>query len=245
MIYPSENLTKRYYFVENNVIYKISSSNDEDGCGELPGYEDGKLQTEEVEKRFGTDGHTENDSNGNIIKETVVKNSVYASIYPNICIKYKRCSKANDGSRIVGTYEFTKYLWLDNLISIGDRFTSNKFDVGAKHGKDGDTDFNKRYARLVKEFIISKAVSNSTVDPTVLRSGYPYYVRDTDDANDAKYTVIDGWDVEIQSVIGSSNLFDEGEIMTAVENHFKQNALDTINKAMKPFNKQYTTISLS
>lgn len=244
MIYPSENLTKRYYFVEGNVIYKISNRNDSDECGLLPGYENGELKTKEDFVYIGINGEHKKDSSGNDIKVKIVDYDAYKNIYPNICIKYKRCSIDKGGSRTVGTYEFTKYLWLDNLIEVGDKYSSNKFSIGAKHGKS-DTDFNEKYKRLVKEFIVSKAISNSTARSTVLKSGYPYYVRDTTDANDAKYTTIDGWTVEIQSITGCNNLFVDSEIMSSVENYAKQKALDTANKIMNPFDKQYTTISLS
>lgn len=246
MIYPSEILTKRYYFVESGVIYKIANSNDSDECGSLPGYdENGKLKTKEDFVYVGIDGEHKKDSSGNDIKVTVVDYDAYEDIYPNIRVKYKRCSVTTDGTKTVGTKVFTKYLWLDNLIEIGDKYSSNKFSVGAKHGKS-DTDFNEKYKRLVKEFIVSKAISNGTVDPTVLKSGYPYYVRDTNDEKDAKYVTIDGWIVEIQEIRGCSNLFNDDEIMTGVEDYVKNNALASINKALKPFGKQpYTTITLS
>ena len=245
MIYPSENITKRYYFVESGVIYKISNSNDSDECGLLPGYdENGKLKTKEDYVYVGINGVHKTDDSGKEIKVTVVDYDAYKDIYPNICIKYKRCSMI-DGKKTIGEHEFTKYLWLDNLIEIGDKYSSNKFSIGAKHG-NSDTDFNAKYKRLVKEFIVTKAMSNGTVDPTVLKSGYPYYVRDTANPDDAKYVTIDGWTVQIQEIRGCSNLFNDDEIMTGVEDYVKNNALVSINKALKPFGKQpYTTITLS
>lgn len=248
MIYPSETVSKRYYYVQNSVVYNIKYVQDSDGCGVLPGFVNGELPTEKIPIYTGIKDDTLKDAEGNEIKTTVVKDSSLSGIYPNICIKYKRYVTKDDGTKTIGTHEFTKYLWLDKLIDDGDKYASNKFSIGATHNT-GDINFKTRFERFVKEDIAQRVLTMSSVSAKTVRRYYPFYLRDVTDADDAKYTTIDGWTVEIQSVtidgVAASNLFTDTELNKIVEDYAKQKALEAANAVVKKINKIYTSCTLS
>ena len=241
MIFPTETVTKRYYFVNDGVIYDIGLYNDADKCGVRPVFDDydGEYPTNEQEIKTGINGDKPvYDSSGNPKKEKVIDWDKFKDVYPNICVTYNRCELSNGVVSETGTTDFKKYLWLDKLIVDGDKYIDSKFSVGAKHGST-DTDFSTRYQRLIIPDIIKNIIGFGTIDKNRIKKYYPYYLRDTTDEKDAMYTSIDGWYVKIKSITGSKNLFTDTELNTIVKNYIKEKMLDTANQIMSKVGKEY------
>lgn len=242
MIYPSETVSKRYYYVQDGVVYNIKYAQDSDGCGVLPGFVSGEFPTKEETVYNGIDKSSAFD-----IKRIVIDWDKLKNIYPNICITYNRYEIEKDDKIKIGDVDFVKYLWLDKLIDDGDKY-SDKFTVGAKHGTS-DTNFKIRFERIVKEDIAQRVLTMSSVSAKTVRTYYPFYLRDIKDEDDAMYTVIDGWTVKIKSVtidgVTASNLFTDTELNKIVENYAKQKALEAANAVVKKINKTYTSCTLS
>lgn len=116
----NKDFYKWYYFVENNIIYDISSVQDKDECGLAP-WSDGTK-----EQKLKPEGQL-------------------AAIFPNIKIEYKEY----DGQTLL-TEVKTKYLWLQNYIDDGDKYNGSKFEptVGL-HGDESET-FVDRYINELK-----------------------------------------------------------------------------------------------
>jgi len=116
----NKDFYKWYYFVQNSIIYAISSIQDKDECGLAPwsdGTKEEKLKPEEQ----------------------------LATIFPHIKIEYKEY----DGQTLL-TEVKTKYLWLQNYIDDGDKYDGSEFNptVGL-HGDESAT-FVDRYINELK-----------------------------------------------------------------------------------------------
>lgn len=238
MIYPSENITKKYYFVNNNVIYDISTCNDADGCAQTPWAEAEKIKEEQAKQGAAEDK-----------KETEkLVNEELAKHYPHIKITYNRYYTDDSGNEKKGGTEYFKYLWLDQLIADGDTYDGTEFKSSEKHGNG---DYEGQYDAIVKDDIAKRVISMGNVNDLdalvkAIRKYYPYYIAFDSEDSSTKEVSIDGYKSSIVSIDGlTTGLISEKKIKEIVKKYAEQKALETANSIVSKIGEKYESVTLN
>lgn len=212
-----DKILDKYYFVQDKVIYHISSSQDSDSCGVSPGY----------------------DSDGNVKDDSTLKD-----IFPYIELTYTTYKTIIDSDGNVTQTEDTtgnkKYLWLQNFIYNGDTYSESKFSCTNNLHKDGCSTFIQRYVKALKNEIGEKLKSGYTV--ANLRKSYPNYLYES-----TYETRIDGKYVRVTAVSDSSTLqiLADSKINDLYKDYAIEQAKIAANKVLSKNNQQVNTLTLT
>ena len=230
---PRTKLHNPYYYVKDNVVFKISYNldNAEDTCAK-------HYVTFETESKTMKKGQYYTDLHGDR-KKVTADGTVNVSTgeldltecktaFPYITFTYKVDGNNED--------TFTEVLWFDNAIKVGDKISSNRF-VKTIHG---ETESTKDFALVYKDEVLAAIAESVTKGLSIedAKKAHPAYlfVSNTFNYNKKKVT---------RSSISSSavaNTFPikDPEITTAVINlinakstNYANGMLDNIDKKVK------------
>ena len=152
-------LKNPYYFTKDNVIFKISDSNpSEDNCGKH--YK--KFDTEQKQLKKGSPYFdincnpkiAENDGAYTVAMKTAVKTATVTAnkaVFPYFDVTY---TYMKNGTNTTETTTF----WLDDLIEVGDKMTSGKFQNKTIH--KGTTETTQTYVAYFKAQYIDNIVKD-------------------------------------------------------------------------------------
>lgn len=212
----NDKILNKYYFVQGEVIYNISNSQDSDYCGISPGYDDKGVKSDDALKEIFpyieltyTTYTTEIDSNGNI----------------------NRKEEKTDNK---------KYLWLQNFIYEGDSYVGNKFSCTNNLHKDGCSTFIQRYVKSLENEIRVRIKSGNTASS--LRNLYPNYLyeKEYETRIDGKYVkVTDVSDFDTLSILSDDNI---GSLYKRLA---EEEAEIAANKILNKNNQQVDTLDLT
>ena len=146
MNYINEEIKKKYYFITDGVIYKISNRNDSDKCGICIGFND--------------DG-------------TVKTDQELSVIFPFIKLTYSTYKIDKNGKKQIDKTGQEKYLWLQDFIYDGDKYNGGKFECTENLHDDGATTFLQRYINQTKDEIYEE-IKNGYVSES-LKNMHPKY----------------------------------------------------------------------
>ncbi len=212
----NDKILNKYYFVQDEVIYNISNSQDSDYCGISPGYDDNGVKSDDVLK----------------------------GIFPYIKLTYTTFKTETDSDgNITRTDETTgnqKYLWLQNFIYEGDKYDGSKFICTEKLHKDGCKTFIQRYVKSLENQIRDRIKAGYTVSS--LRNLYPIYLyeKEYETRIDGKYVkVTDVSDFATLSILSDDN------IGSLYERLAKEEAEIAANKILNKNNQQVDTLDLT
>lgn len=162
MIQYSTTLNNPYYFVTESVLFAIGNAQDEDKCGKkLVSYKqlvdkNNTPVTQDVKK-----GETYLDENHDLkIAESNKTVNVYgdelnhtkcSAVFPHFKVTYQYNEGEEGGEQTTNTVVFDYYL--QSMIAVGDKFSSNTFVMNNKHTGSGDTTYLAAFQNSIKEDI--------------------------------------------------------------------------------------------
>lgn len=241
---PRTKLHNPYYYVKDNVVFKISYNldNAEDTCAK-------HYVTFETESKTMKKGQYYTDLHGDRQKATA-DGSVNVSTGE---LNLTECKKAFPYITFTYTVEgndedtFTEVLWFDNAIKAGDKISSNRF-VKTIHG---ETESTKDFAKAYKDEVLASVAESVTKGLSIedAKKAHPAYLFQSNTFNYNKKKVT-------RSSISSSaaaNTFPikDPEITTSVINlinakstNYANEMLDNIDKKVKDTDN-YTLINSS
>lgn len=182
---PRNRLSNPYYFIEDNVIFKIAlTNNQKDPCGKhYVTYETDPNSSVEKDQTY-VDLHgdyvTVNSAATGVVSTGKVNSTESANTFPYF--------------KITDSEENEYYLWMDNSIEEGDKYVDSKF-VKVVHSGDPETtiDFTDNYVDEVKRAIATSIVNGISFDAA--KRYYPSYLF----ADNGDEIVIDGKAVTLAS----------------------------------------------
>lgn len=230
MLYPKA-LQNYFYFINSNVVYNISTSNDKDECG----LHKVKYLTED--KLVAKDDTYYDDTN--TLKKATEAGTVQAStgkideasnssIFPNVKVvtnPYK-----SDGS-VDTTTENSYYFWYQYLIKDGDKFTS-KF-VYNKHGEDDYSDYLEIVKAGINEDIDTMVAKGYTLE--AIKSSLPWWVW----AKAGDDVVINGKKEIVKTASEIASDFNDAKITTAINEKINEMVLAYANEKLKQHGKKF------
>ena len=149
-IFPTKNLTKKYYFTMNTVIIEVSNIQDKDKCGKMYGFDNGVQRPD----------------------------SELIGMFPHLKFTGKRKKYDEDGNltNVDETYDY--YMWLDKYVSEGDLAVGSDVNKPCLTCTPDlhDDDCNKFYERFVKDWETAAVLAmQSGTLITSLRASFPKY----------------------------------------------------------------------
>ena len=241
---PRTKLHNPYYYVKDNVVFKISYNldNADDSCAKH--YVTFETESKTMKKgQYYTDLHGDRQkatADGSVNVSTGELNLTECKkAFPYISFTYK--VDGNDEET------FTEVLWFDNAIKAGDKISSNRF-VKTIHG---ETESTKDFALVYKNEVLAAIAESVTKGLSIedAKKAHPAYLFQSNTFNYNKKKVT-------RSSISSSaaaNTFPikDPEITTAVINlintkstNYANEMLDNIDKKVKDTD-DYTLINSS
>lgn len=175
MIQGSKSLKNPYYYTKSSVIFKISSTNnDNDVCGKH--YKTFDTEEKEFNKgQYYIDVHgdtkianadgTYTASKGTDSEEATI--TANKAVFPYYEIGY---SFEEDGETKTGTILY----WLDKFIEVGDKMTSSKFAKKTVHTDSGDEselEYDKYFKSLLLEDISNSVKAGKSKEQIVEEYG--------------------------------------------------------------------------
>lgn len=173
---PKSKLSNPYYFIKNNTVFKISSSNEtKDSCGKH--YVTYKTDPERMVKKGETyidlhgDYVTAKNDATNVVSTGSIDAETSSKTFP-----YFKITGLSDGN------ETEHYLWLDDFITDGDVIVTDNDNVKfmrTKHSENpndesGYVDFAEDYVNTVKEELAAAIVNGKDFDAA--KRSYPPYL---------------------------------------------------------------------
>lgn len=175
MILPKFKLSNPYYFFNNNVLYEISETNDEDGCGR-------HLVKFITEKKTVKKGDTYYDEfNNKCVAEedgtvdvatTTVNIEECKKVFPYFSVTYEDKETHEQG---------IKYYWLQDMIADGDTLKSGKFVINQVHDNPDNAEnpapeysYKTKFVDSINSDIDSYIAKGLSIDE--IKEKLPYYV---------------------------------------------------------------------
>ena len=211
----NDKILNKYYFVQDEVIYDISNSQDSDYCGISPCYDN---------KEKGDD--------------------FFKDIFPYIKLTYSTFKTITDSdgkiTRVVDTEGNEKYLWLQNFIYEGDSYDGSKFSCTNNLHKDGCSTFIQRYVKKLENEIRDRIKGGYTVSN--LRNLYPNYLYEKEyetriDGKCTKVTDVSDFD--------TLNILSDGKINDLYKRLAEEEAEIAANKILNKNNQQVDNLTLT
>lgn len=236
---PRNKLNNPYYFVKDDVIFKINVTNyDSDPCGKH--YVTYVTESKEVKK-----GQTYINENG----DYVVAASTTDYDVSTGKINEATCANTFPYFKIVGKddseepKEYTYYFWLDNFIEAGDVYKSSKFMKTVHEGDTESTiDFAQYYVDTVKKNIATAIAGGTSFDTA--KGSYPSYLF----ANKGDKITVNGKEITVNNTNGITTsykktgltlpIISEDGIQTDVLKAIDEKTIEYANGMLKNIEKQ-------
>jgi len=244
---PRTKLHNPYYYVKDNVVFKISYNLDKEDDACAKHYVTFETESKTMKKgQYYTDLHGDRQkatADGSVNVSTGELNLTECKkAFPYITFTYK--VDGNDEET------FTEVLWFDNAIKVGDKISSNRFEKTI-HGKTESTkDFAIAYKDEVLAAIAESVTKGSSIENA--KKAHPAYLFKSNKFNYNKKKVTRS---SISSSGDSTTLkvfpIEDTDITTAVINlintkatNYANGMLDNVDKKVKDTDN-YTLINSS
>ena len=217
MITSSNTLKKYFYFVNNGIIYNISSINDNDKCGR-------------VYVIFTTDGEIDYERNSKIV--------------PNIKIDYNYKDRTNNVIKGTKYYWFQNLIKKGDTVTGEDE--NVRFEPNKQHDTDGNGEKDVTYLDIIKDDILNEisnyAKRNFSVDS--IKSRLPIYAtikKGEQTILDGKNVTITGI---TEGFGGEAEGLNDEYISNLVEKNIETRIFNYGNSLLKQLNKEIDKITV-
>ena len=217
MITSSNTLKKYFYFVNNGIIYNISSINDNDKCGK-------------AYVIFTTDGEIDYEKN--------------SKIFPNIKIDYNYKDRTNNVIKGTKYYWFQNLIKKgDTVTGEGENV---RFEPNKQHDTDGNGEKDVTYLDIIKDDILNEisnyAKRNFSVDS--IKSRLPIYAtikKGEQTILDGKNVTITGI---TEGFGGEAEGLNDEYISNLVEKNIETRIFNYGNSLLKQLNKEIDVLTV-
>ena len=247
MISYKQVLKNPYYFFTNNTLFKISDYQDSDKCGKrLVTYlamrdSGGNIKKQKVApKGYYLDEHKMekcNEGNSEIsvtVYSTEMNHVECTKVFPYFSVTYDTVpGEGEEVERIV------LYYYLQDMISVGDTFSSNKFVRNNLHTESGDTSYLDEFKNSIDDDIKHLASKGYSIDS--IKESLPHWYFSSN--NGQEFTVY-GKKMKLVSVTGISQMND-----SILNNMYEESVKNTLikygNELLSSSGKEISDLSIT